>query len=207
MERLFQLNFPRYVFRLRMDAAPPQIWDGVRKRWLVLTPEEWVRQHLIRFLVEEKGAFAACVSQERPVELAGTRQRADVTVTGRTAGSVWSRNAKLRTSRSTSGCSPRRYVTTACWRLLSYWLRTGCGMFAAGAMRNRGATALLPNSPTCHHFFGFSSCSMYSSCQSDVVFVHSFLSPITENPLLLNSARLWMFCDGMSQYSWLRFST
>ena len=72
MERLFQLNFPRYVFRLRMDAAPPQIWDGVRKRWLVLTPEEWVRQHLIRFLVEEKGAFAACVSQERPVELAGT---------------------------------------------------------------------------------------------------------------------------------------
>ena len=66
-----------------MDAAPPQIWDGVRKRWLVLTPEEWVRQHLIRFLVEEKGAFAACVSQERPVELAGTRQRADVTVTGR----------------------------------------------------------------------------------------------------------------------------
>ena len=83
MERLFQLNFPRYVFRLRVDAAPPQIWDGVRKRWLVLTPEEWVRQHLIRFLVEEKGAFAACVSQERPVELAGTRQRADVTVTGR----------------------------------------------------------------------------------------------------------------------------
>ena len=83
MERLFQLNFPRYVFRLRRDAAPPQIWDGVRKRWLVLTPEEWVRQHLIRFLVEEKGAFAACVSQERPVELAGTRQRADVTVTGR----------------------------------------------------------------------------------------------------------------------------
>ena len=67
MERLFQLNFPRYVFRLRVDAAPPQIWDGVRKRWLVLTPEEWVRQHLIRFLVEEKGAFAACVSQERPV--------------------------------------------------------------------------------------------------------------------------------------------
>ena len=43
MERLFQLNFPRYVFRLRVDAAPPQIWDGVRKRWLVLTPEEWVR--------------------------------------------------------------------------------------------------------------------------------------------------------------------
>ena len=67
MERLFQLNFPRYVFRLRMDAAPPQIWDGVRKRWLVLTPEEWVRQHLIRSLGEEKGA----------------RQRADVTVTGR----------------------------------------------------------------------------------------------------------------------------
>ena len=31
---------------------PPKIWDAVRRRWLVLTPEEWVRQHLIRLLVE-----------------------------------------------------------------------------------------------------------------------------------------------------------
>ena len=62
MERLFQLNFPRYVFRLRMDAAPPQIWDGVRKRWLVLTPEEWVRQHLIRFLGGEGGVCGVRIS-------------------------------------------------------------------------------------------------------------------------------------------------
>ena len=207
MERLFQLNFPRYVFRLRMDAAPPQIWDGVRKRWLVLTPEVGAAALDSFFGGGEGGVCGVRISGTS----GGTRGYA---ATGRCDGDRSGRPdlsgrgmQKLRTSRSTSGCSPRRYVTTACWRLLSYWLRTGCGMFAAGAMRNRGATALLPNSPTCHHFFGFSSCSMYSSCQSDVVFVHSFLSPITENPLLLNSARLWMFCDGMSQYSWLRFST
>ena len=175
MERLFQLNFPRYVFRLRMDAAPPQIWDGVRKRWLVLTPEEWVRQHLIRFLVEEKGAFAACVSQERPVELAGTRQRADVTVTGRDGRiCLVAEYANSVRPALDERVLPGGTLQQRAGGSLSYWLRTGCGMFAAGAMRNRGATALLPNSPTCHHFFGFSSCSMYSSCQSDVVFVHSF---------------------------------
>ena len=62
---------------------PPKIWDAVRRRWLVLTPEEWVRQHLIRLLVERGGVPPGNVSQEYPVALSGTAQRADVVVTGR----------------------------------------------------------------------------------------------------------------------------
>ena len=80
MERLFQLNFPRYVFRLRVDAAPPQIWDGVRKRWLVLTPEEWVRRHLIGFLISHCGAQPMRIVQEYAVAMNGSPQRADVVV-------------------------------------------------------------------------------------------------------------------------------
>ena len=62
---------------------PPKIWDAVRRRWLVLTPEEWVRQHLIRLLVERGGVPPGNVSQEYPVALSGAAQRADVVVTGR----------------------------------------------------------------------------------------------------------------------------
>ena len=72
MSALTQLNFPRFVFRMRLTENPPKIWDAVRRRWLVLTPEEWVRQHLIRLLVERGGVPPGNVSQ-----------RADVVVTGR----------------------------------------------------------------------------------------------------------------------------
>lgn len=83
MSNLLPLNFPHFIFRLRMKEVPPQIWDGIRQQWLVLTPEEWVRQHLIRYLIEVRGALPASVSQEYPIRLCGTRQRADVVITGR----------------------------------------------------------------------------------------------------------------------------
>ena len=83
MIALSPLNFPRYRFRLRAMDRPARIWDALRRQWLVLTPEEWVRQHLIRYLTTETGALPASVSQEYPVALGGMAQRADVVVTGR----------------------------------------------------------------------------------------------------------------------------
>ena len=47
MSALTQLNFPRFVFRMRLMENPPKIWDAVRRGWLVLTPEEWSS---VRFL-------------------------------------------------------------------------------------------------------------------------------------------------------------
>lgn len=68
---------------MRMEGHSPKIWDDIRRLWLVLTPEEWVRRHLVRYLVEEKGVLPASVSQEYPVAVGGMAQRADVAVTGR----------------------------------------------------------------------------------------------------------------------------
>ena len=57
------LNFPEYCFRLRSGSGGYEVWDALRGIWLVLTPEEWVRQHLIRFLSERMGAVPQYVSQ------------------------------------------------------------------------------------------------------------------------------------------------
>ncbi len=59
------------------------IWDALRRAWLRLTPEEWVRQHLVRYLIDECSAPAALVVQEFAVALGGRMQRADVAVHGR----------------------------------------------------------------------------------------------------------------------------
>ncbi len=82
MDSLPRLNFPEYRFRLRSGNGGYQVWDVLRGMWLVLTPEEWVRQHLIRFLSEQMGAVPQYISQEYPVSLGGMSQRADIVVFG-----------------------------------------------------------------------------------------------------------------------------
>lgn len=67
-------------------AGSLQVWDGMRGRWLVLTPEEWVRRHVLSMLVTKAGVPAVHISQEHPVDVNGTAQRADIVVTG-TGGS------------------------------------------------------------------------------------------------------------------------
>ena len=56
------------------------IWDSLRKKWLLLTPEEWVRRHTIAWLVAHKGIPELRISQEYPVNVNGQRQRADIVV-------------------------------------------------------------------------------------------------------------------------------
>lgn len=79
------LNFPGFNFRVRkkQNAAAHEVWDELRKVWLVLTPEEWVRRHVIRFLCEVRGVPAVLISQECPVCVQGMKQRADIVVYGK----------------------------------------------------------------------------------------------------------------------------
>jgi predicted type IV restriction endonuclease len=78
-----RLNFPAYDFKVSRDGGDIRIWDALRRAWLPLTPEEWVRQHLVRYLIEECGAPPALVVQELVIPLGGAPQRADVVVHGR----------------------------------------------------------------------------------------------------------------------------
>ena len=83
MSEFPKLNFPAIRLRARRRGGQVEVWDDLRGIYLVLTPEEWVRQHLIRLLVERGGVPPGNVSQEYPVALSGAAQRADVVVTGR----------------------------------------------------------------------------------------------------------------------------
>jgi hypothetical protein len=59
------------------------IFDAWRKKWLVLTPEEWVRQHLVNYLVNEKKYPAALISLEKQLQLNDLIKRYDVVVFSR----------------------------------------------------------------------------------------------------------------------------
>ncbi len=66
--------------KLRNSEGTDEIWDFVRKKWLVLTPEEWVRQHYIHFLISTKGYAESSIAIEKKVEVNGLPQRFDALV-------------------------------------------------------------------------------------------------------------------------------
>lgn len=77
-----RLNFPPIRLRARQRGGTVEIWDALRGIYLVLTPEEWVRQHLIAYLVTACGVQAKRIAEEYAVALNGQPQRADVVVAG-----------------------------------------------------------------------------------------------------------------------------
>lgn len=79
-----KLNLPSYSFRTRYDAGKTFIFDDIRKKFLVLTPEEWVRQNFIRYLIEEKGFPSALMVIERGLTVNQNPFRADLLIYNRT---------------------------------------------------------------------------------------------------------------------------
>jgi type I site-specific restriction endonuclease len=76
-----KLNFPEYTFRLRKTAKGSlQIFDPVRKKFTDLNPEEWVRQHMIRFLIEERDYPLSLFTVEKGLKLNSTAKRTDIVV-------------------------------------------------------------------------------------------------------------------------------
>lgn len=75
-----KLRFPPIKLRARRRGTQVEVWDELRGSWLVLTPEEWVRRHLVAFLATHCKAQAGRIVQEYPVDVNGQPQRADVVV-------------------------------------------------------------------------------------------------------------------------------
>ncbi len=80
MDKFPKLNFPSVRFRAMRKAGKVFIWDDIRKCYLELTPEEWVRQHVIAMLVRERGIPPLHIVEEYPIDLNGQAQRADIVV-------------------------------------------------------------------------------------------------------------------------------
>lgn len=83
MAGIQKLNLPEYSFRIKNENGNESIFDEIRKKFILLTPEEWVRQNFIRFLVSEKKFPVALIAVEKKVEVNGRPQRFDLLVYNR----------------------------------------------------------------------------------------------------------------------------
>lgn len=74
------LNFPQVKLRLRKEKSQSQVFDIIRKKYVLLTPEEWVRQHAIHFIIDEKKFPAGLIEIEKQITLFNTTKRVDILV-------------------------------------------------------------------------------------------------------------------------------
>ncbi|MBD0776468.1 type I restriction enzyme HsdR N-terminal domain-containing protein [Maribacter polysiphoniae] len=75
-----RLNFPVYDFRFKNSENNIHIFDAIRKKFVVLQPEEWVRQNVVQFLIHEKKYPISLINVEKQVTVNKIKKRYDVVV-------------------------------------------------------------------------------------------------------------------------------
>lgn len=81
---MLSLNLPPYATKVAVRDGKNTIWDIIRRKYVALTPEEWVRQHFVHFLIEHKGYPASLLANEVALTLNGTSRRCDTVLYDRT---------------------------------------------------------------------------------------------------------------------------
>lgn len=74
---MIQLNLPSYEIKLSGTADSPLIFDELRRKFVALTPEEWVRQHFVHFLADHRGYPLALMANEVSLRVGDKALRAD----------------------------------------------------------------------------------------------------------------------------------
>lgn len=75
---MITLNFPTYSFKIREEHSQTFIFDDCRKKYVKLTPEEWVRQHFLQWLITEKQYPKSLIQVEKSVRLNTLLKRTDI---------------------------------------------------------------------------------------------------------------------------------
>ena len=80
---MIKIEYPTYDFKIRKEQNTEYIFDPFRKRWLILTPEEWVRQNFLQYIVEVKNYPASLIAIEKEIYLGELKKRCDVVIYNR----------------------------------------------------------------------------------------------------------------------------
>ena len=77
---MLSLNLPHTDLKLRKTQGKIQVWDHIRQKWIILTPEEWVRQQFTHWLVEQLGYPRARLAHEISLQFGSMQRRCDAIV-------------------------------------------------------------------------------------------------------------------------------
>lgn len=78
-----KITIPQYDFAIKHENGQSRIFDSIRKKFVAFTPEEWVRQHWLRYLVEERNYPRSLIAVELSLKLNSLSKRCDIAVYGK----------------------------------------------------------------------------------------------------------------------------
>jgi hypothetical protein len=77
---MIHINYPKYNFKIKEKETKTYIFDEIRKRWIILTPEEWVRQNFLQYLIHQKHYPASLIAVEKEIYLGDIKKRCDIII-------------------------------------------------------------------------------------------------------------------------------
>jgi hypothetical protein len=77
---MLKIIYPEYSFKIKKQNNSHIIFDEVRKRWVTLTPEEWVRQNFLQYLIQIKHYPSSIISVEKLIKVGDLKKRYDIVV-------------------------------------------------------------------------------------------------------------------------------
>lgn len=80
---MIKIEYPPYQFKIKNEADKDFIFDPVRRIWVVLTPEEWVRQNFLQYLIQTRQFPPALIAVEKQIQLGELNKRCDIIIYNR----------------------------------------------------------------------------------------------------------------------------
>ena len=77
---MIKVDFPAPAFQIKEEDGKDILFDALRKQWVRLTPEEWVRQNMIQYLIQTKNYPSALIAIEKELKLGELKKRFDVLI-------------------------------------------------------------------------------------------------------------------------------
>jgi hypothetical protein len=75
---MIKIEYPPYQPKIKTETEKEYIFDAIRKRWVLLTPEEWVRQNFLQYMIQVKKYPASLIAVEKEIELGDLKKRFDI---------------------------------------------------------------------------------------------------------------------------------
>ena len=75
-----ELNFPKFEYRFKSTENKVSIFDVIRKKFIILQPEEWVRQHCVHYLINDKNFPKSLINVEKELTINGLKKRYDIVI-------------------------------------------------------------------------------------------------------------------------------
>ena len=146
-KNLVPLNLPKAELKLARKADKLMVWDNIRKKYLQLTPEEWVRQHFVHLLIGQKAYPSTSVALEGGFHLNKKLQRTDILIykDGKPALLVECKAPQVPVSQATFDQAARY---NSHYRTPYVLLTNGITHFAAHVDYDNSAYNFLPDIPS-----------------------------------------------------------